>query len=251
MLTIIISSVVLLEFGVSGRTGMFFVMAIAGMVCTALSVSGQTITDLKTGLLAGIHARRAGEGQVLRRHLLGDRRGRHDRRAGAELPVRRSRPGRHAAGPRVASGFDHEGARRGVHEPAARRVRALRRRRDDHDRDGDAGGPAADRGPRHVSSARAQHARARRRRDVPLRPEAVGKGGRRGGANDARAGDHHRLGPDGRRGAGRAVRRRAAPLRMVPGGSDQAAVLRQRSGLPDRELHRLHPHQCAISGSGR
>jgi putative OPT family oligopeptide transporter len=49
MLTIIISSAVLLQFGVSGTTGMFFVMAIAGMVCTALSVSGQTITDLKTG----------------------------------------------------------------------------------------------------------------------------------------------------------------------------------------------------------
>ncbi|HKD16309.1 MAG TPA: oligopeptide transporter, OPT family [Thermoanaerobaculia bacterium] len=53
MLTIIISSVILLEFGVSGRTGMFFVMAIAGMVCTALSVSGQTITDLKTGYWLG------------------------------------------------------------------------------------------------------------------------------------------------------------------------------------------------------
>ncbi len=53
MLTIIISSVVLLQFGVSGRTGMFFVMAIAGMVCTALSVSGQTITDLKTGYWLG------------------------------------------------------------------------------------------------------------------------------------------------------------------------------------------------------
>jgi putative OPT family oligopeptide transporter len=53
MLTIIISSIVLLEFGVSGRTGMFFVMAIAGMVCTALSVSGQTITDLKTGYWLG------------------------------------------------------------------------------------------------------------------------------------------------------------------------------------------------------
>ena len=53
MLTIIISSVVLLEFGVSGRTGMFFVMAVAGMVCTALSVSGQTITDLKTGYWLG------------------------------------------------------------------------------------------------------------------------------------------------------------------------------------------------------
>ena len=53
MLTIIISSVVLLEFGLSGRTGMFFVMAIAGMVCTALSVSGQSITDLKTGYWLG------------------------------------------------------------------------------------------------------------------------------------------------------------------------------------------------------
>src|SRR6185503_11631467 len=51
--TIIISSVVLLRFGLSGPTGMFFVMAIAGMVCTALSVSGQTITDLKTGYWLG------------------------------------------------------------------------------------------------------------------------------------------------------------------------------------------------------
>jgi len=53
MLTIIISSVVLLRFGVSGTTGMFFVMAIAGMVCTALSVSGQAVTDFKTGYWLG------------------------------------------------------------------------------------------------------------------------------------------------------------------------------------------------------
>ena len=53
MLTIIISAVVLLEFGVSGKTGMFFVMAIAGIVCTALSVSGQFVTDLKTGYWLG------------------------------------------------------------------------------------------------------------------------------------------------------------------------------------------------------
>ena len=53
MLTIIISAVVLLRFGLSGEAGMFFVMAIAGMVCTALSVSGQTITDLKTGYWLG------------------------------------------------------------------------------------------------------------------------------------------------------------------------------------------------------
>jgi putative OPT family oligopeptide transporter len=53
MLTIILSSAVLLRFGLSGTTGMFFVMAIAGIVCTALSVSGQTITDLKTGYWLG------------------------------------------------------------------------------------------------------------------------------------------------------------------------------------------------------
>jgi putative OPT family oligopeptide transporter len=53
MLTIIISSAVLLRFGLSGTAGMFFVMAIAGMVCTALSISGQTITDLKAGYWLG------------------------------------------------------------------------------------------------------------------------------------------------------------------------------------------------------
>jgi putative OPT family oligopeptide transporter len=53
MLTIIISSVILLRFGLSGTSGMFFVTAIAGMVCTALSVSGQTITDLKAGYWLG------------------------------------------------------------------------------------------------------------------------------------------------------------------------------------------------------
>ena len=53
MLTIIISSIVLLRFGLSGTTGMFFVMALAGMVCTALSVSGQTITDFKVGYWLG------------------------------------------------------------------------------------------------------------------------------------------------------------------------------------------------------
>ncbi len=53
MLTIIIASVVLLRFGLSGTTGMFFVMCIAGMVCTALSVSGQAVTDLKAGYWLG------------------------------------------------------------------------------------------------------------------------------------------------------------------------------------------------------
>jgi putative OPT family oligopeptide transporter len=53
MLTIIVGSAVLLRFGLGGTTGMFFMMVMAGMVCTALSVSGQTITDLKTGYWIG------------------------------------------------------------------------------------------------------------------------------------------------------------------------------------------------------
>ena len=53
MLTVIVSAVVLLKFGLSGTTGMFFVMALAGMVCVALCVSGQFITDLKAGYWLG------------------------------------------------------------------------------------------------------------------------------------------------------------------------------------------------------
>jgi uncharacterized oligopeptide transporter (OPT) family protein len=45
--------VVLLKFGLSGTTGMFFVMALAGMVCVALCASGQFITDLKAGYWIG------------------------------------------------------------------------------------------------------------------------------------------------------------------------------------------------------
>jgi putative OPT family oligopeptide transporter len=53
LLTVIVSAVVLLKFGLSGTTGMFFVMALAGMVCTALCASGQFITDLKAGYWIG------------------------------------------------------------------------------------------------------------------------------------------------------------------------------------------------------
>lgn len=53
MLTVIISCLVLLKFGLTLNTGMFFVMAIAGMVCTALCASGQFITDLKAGYWLG------------------------------------------------------------------------------------------------------------------------------------------------------------------------------------------------------
>ena len=91
MLTIIISSVVLLNFGLSGTTGMFFVMAIAGMVCTALSVSGQTITDLKTGYWLGSTPAAQEKVKFLGAIAAADRGGAHHRHAGAHLPVRRER----------------------------------------------------------------------------------------------------------------------------------------------------------------
>ena len=53
LLTVIVSAIVLLKFGLSGATGMFFVMALAGMVCVALCSSGQFITDLKAGYWVG------------------------------------------------------------------------------------------------------------------------------------------------------------------------------------------------------
>ncbi|MGA2855929.1 MAG: oligopeptide transporter, OPT family [Candidatus Sulfotelmatobacter sp.] len=53
LLTVIVSAVVLLKFGLSGTTGIFFVMALAGMVCVALCSSGQFITDLKAGYWIG------------------------------------------------------------------------------------------------------------------------------------------------------------------------------------------------------
>ena len=53
LLTVIVSAVVLLKFGLSGTTGMFFAMALAGMVCVALCASGQFITDLKAGYWLG------------------------------------------------------------------------------------------------------------------------------------------------------------------------------------------------------
>ena len=254
MLTIIISSLVLLEFGVSGRTGMFFVMAIAGMVCTALSVSGQTITDLKTGYWLGstpaVQEKVKFYGVICSAIVVGIT----IVALAKGYQFGEAAPGDDAAGSGVAAGVDHEGARRGLHEPTAGRLPALRDRRDDLRGHGDAGGPAAHRGPRHVSSARAQHAGARRRRDFALRAEAVGEGGRRSGTDDARAGHHHRLGPDGRRGPGRPLRRGAAhevagvPVRMVSGGLHQASDLRQRSGLPDRELDRVPPLCASISG---
>ena len=131
MLTIIISSVVLLQFGVSGTTGMFFVMAIAGMVCTALSVSGQAITDLKTGYWLGSTPAAQEKVKFLGVIAAAIAVGLTIVMLARDIPVWRSAAGRSAPGAGVAAGLHHEGAGGRLHEPPAGRLPAVRRRRDD------------------------------------------------------------------------------------------------------------------------
>jgi putative OPT family oligopeptide transporter len=53
LMTLILSSVVLVEIGLSGTFGMLSALIIGGVVCTALSVAGSFITDLKIGYWLG------------------------------------------------------------------------------------------------------------------------------------------------------------------------------------------------------
>jgi len=53
LMTLILSSVVLVNIGLSGTEGMVSALIIGGVVCTALSVAGGFITDLKIGYWLG------------------------------------------------------------------------------------------------------------------------------------------------------------------------------------------------------
>jgi putative OPT family oligopeptide transporter len=53
LMTLLLSSVILVQVGLSGETGMLSAMIIGGVVCTALSVAGGFITDLKIGYWIG------------------------------------------------------------------------------------------------------------------------------------------------------------------------------------------------------
>ncbi len=75
---------------------MFFVMAIAGMVCTALCVSGQFITDLKAGYWLGSTPAAQEKVKFIGVIAAAAAAGLHHRVAGAHLPIWRSSPGRPA-----------------------------------------------------------------------------------------------------------------------------------------------------------
>jgi putative OPT family oligopeptide transporter len=53
LMTLILSSIILVRVGLSGNQGMLAALLIGGVVCTALSMAGGFITDLKTGYWLG------------------------------------------------------------------------------------------------------------------------------------------------------------------------------------------------------
>ncbi len=53
LMTLILSSVIMVSVGLSGETGMVAALIIGGVVCTALSMAGGAITDLKIGYWLG------------------------------------------------------------------------------------------------------------------------------------------------------------------------------------------------------
>ena len=212
---------------------MFFVMAIAGMVCTALSVSGQTITDLKTGYwlgstpaaqekvkFLGIAASAAGR----RRSPSCCWRGRSSsarRRRATSRPVLASPQA--SIMKALVEGFMSRQPVAYILFGAGAMIAVIMEM---------LGVPALDLRARHVPAAGAEHAGAGGRLPrLPDRP-ALRTHRRRARARDPRARRRHRLGPDGRRRAGRRLRRGAAPLARLLGGLDQDAVLRQRRRSP-------------------
>lgn len=58
LMTLILSSVVLVQIGLTGNEGMVSALIIGGVVCTALSVAGSFITDLKIGYWLGTTPRK-------------------------------------------------------------------------------------------------------------------------------------------------------------------------------------------------
>ena len=68
----------LVSVGLSGTTGMTAALVIGGVVCTALSMAGGFITDLKIGYWLGTTPRKAGGLEIPRHVRCCGNRGRRD-----------------------------------------------------------------------------------------------------------------------------------------------------------------------------
>ena len=64
LMTLILSSIVLTSVGLKGESGMIAALIIGGVVCTALSMAGGFITDLKIGYWLGIISKQTGTVEI-------------------------------------------------------------------------------------------------------------------------------------------------------------------------------------------
>ena len=168
LLTVIVSAVVLLKFGLSGNHRHVLRDGAGRHGVRSPMRLGTVHHRPESRLLARFHAFGAGEGEVYRGGRVGHHRGVNHHPAGQGLPVRRGRARRPAAGTGGAAGLRTESHRGGIHERPAGRLYVVRHRRHDHRGAGDARPFFHGLRPGNLFAAAIDHADSGRR--IPLAP---------------------------------------------------------------------------------
>ena len=160
MLTIILSSAVLLRFGLTRYNGNVLCDGDCGNGVHGAFHLGTNDHGLEDGILAGVDAGGAGESKIPGSDRGGDCCRVDDRTAGAGVPIWGSSGGRFSAGAGIAAGVHHESAGGRIHEPPADRVFVIWNGSDDCGDPGNAGATIADFRAGDVFAAGAEYAGA-------------------------------------------------------------------------------------------
>ena len=153
LMTLILASVVMVAVGLKGTGGMLAALVMGGVVCTALSMAGGFITDLKIGYWLGTTPVKAGVVEVPRHTGVGSYRGRSDDAAQRDLRIHQRSAGRPA-------GQRHGGCHRPADERCGCSLAALWHRCRAGHRAHPVQGACPGLRPGHVHSARTEHAAA-------------------------------------------------------------------------------------------
>ena len=174
-MTLILTSIFLVKAGLSGKSGMLAALLIGGVVCTALSMAGGLITDLKVGYWIGatpaVQERSKLLGTLVAALTVGSVILLLNKAYGFVAGADALRGG----GPRRAAGERDGGRHQDAHVERAGSLAPLRRRGAHRDDDADDRRSRARLRPRDVHPAGAEHAARRRRPRGALRRE-VGEG---------------------------------------------------------------------------
>lgn len=122
LMTLILASVVMVAVGLKGATGMVAALVMGGVVCTALSMAGGFITDLKIGYWLGKYSCQTGNMEIPRHTSIGSNCGRRHHDPEQDLRLLHRRIG--------SSAGQRDGSRnRPADERCRRSLAALRNRR--------------------------------------------------------------------------------------------------------------------------